>query len=341
MAIGGDIGSIPEKYTVIYTDPRGSGCNVPPEGVRYADEFYTTPNLAEDILEIIRAEALKNYSIFGISYGSVAGTVLTREIENTPGVARPGFLVLEGIFGKSQASYREYIAGIQAEWARLKPQIDPDVLDSIVNQPDFLGYSRERWTDFISRALFLGHTPGQGSPIVEKLNDLRNPASAEGQAALNYIDSFLEALASASALPGRVEVLTAIACRELWPDRYDMAMDADGDLVATGTDYCAPAGVAHAAPYDPKNYQVETPLIYFQGDRDPATPMAGARYHFENQSLANRYFVTVPTAGHGPIEAQLSYLGCMDRIWDSILVDSSDFVAALTVCNFALTLEVL
>ena len=48
---------MPENYDYILTDPRGAGCN----RIALPDSAYTTENLADDVLEVIRNERLDRY----------------------------------------------------------------------------------------------------------------------------------------------------------------------------------------------------------------------------------------------------------------------------------------
>lgn len=81
--------------------------------------------------------------------------------------------------------------------------------------------------------------------------------------------------------------------------------------------------------YDSANYQIATPIIYFQGSTDTATPLAGAKYHFNAQSRARiKYFVEVKLGGHNPLTENLR--PCCQRIWDQIALGNFEIARLLT-----------
>ena len=61
--------------------------------------------------------------------------------------------------------------------------------------------------------------------------------------------------------------------------------------------------------YDPADYQTESPLIYLQGDLDPATPIWSARNHFESQKISqDKVFLRVQQTGHSPMKDNINSL---------------------------------
>ena len=90
-------------------------------------------------------------------------------------------------------------------------------------------------------------------------------------------------------------------------------------------------------PYAPDDWPIESPIVYVQGDADPATPIAGARAHFDAQQGTDRTFVTVHGIGHTPLQWRISE-GCGSRVWEAILADE-DLEAALADCGVEATVE--
>lgn len=69
----------PSSFNYILIDPRGTGCNFMSEG-DFPAETVTSEQTALDILEVIKKESLKKYIIWGESYGTLLGTILTSQI---------------------------------------------------------------------------------------------------------------------------------------------------------------------------------------------------------------------------------------------------------------------
>ena len=90
--------------------------------------------------------------------------------------------------------------------------------------------------------------------------------------------------------------------------------------------------------YDSREFQIESPIVYFEGTNDAATPMDQARHHFDNQLLSKKSFVTVEEAGHMPL--QTSLFGCKTHLWNSIIENQEVSSADLKSCAWAWPLSV-
>jgi len=72
-----------------------------------------------------------------------------------------------------------------------------------------------------------------------------------------------------------------------------------------------------AKDYDPSKLQIVTPIIYINGDQDPAAPIQGAKAHFNGQHQSNKVMVVVKDGGHGNTWRSLS--SCVDQIYSAAL----------------------
>ncbi len=336
--IGTNFGNIPTRYGIIYTDARGVGCNAPQDPkLVYPAGFYKTNYLARDVIAVIKALNLTNYYLFGASYGSVHATELAYLIEQDATMAKPKAVIIEGILGKAFPTHDLYFAGIDAQWQRVKPQIDPTVLNQIVSDANYLGYSSKQWAGLIAILLSPGVIPPSGDYIASQLNPLANLGSPAGQSAKAHLDAILSANSGNAALY-KLYISIGLGCRELWGTNRTADL-VNGSIVGAGQDNCAAAGVSMTDPYDSANFKIVTPILYFQGANDPFTPVSGAQYHFNNQTKTTRVFVTVSDASHLPLDDMFTYLGCAVAIWDSILANPANFTNALNSCSWPYTLN--
>jgi hypothetical protein len=75
------------------------------------------------------------------------------------------------------------------------------------------------------------------------------------------------------------------------------------------------------------------PVIYFQGQHDAATPPIQARYHFDHEATAPRYYVGIDLAGHAALTVTLAVGDCRSGLWDAITADLDRFAKAVGRCD--------
>jgi hypothetical protein len=96
-------------------------------------------------------------------------------------------------------------------------------------------------------------------------------------------------------------------------------------------------GVAFDRPFDSARWQSKAPIFYWAGTRDPNTPYFDARYHFDNQKSAKRFFVSVAEGGHNKLGNIVG--DCKEEVWNSILSGGQNFSHAIKHCQMPLSLE--
>jgi len=320
------IGAIPAHYNVVFTDPRGSGCNAS-TGSEFPLDFFATDYLARDVLAVIAALNPSDYYLYGRSYGTVHATSLAYLIESS-GVTPPKGVIIEGTVGKAFVDWNDYLSGIQTNWTRVKSLIDPGVVSQVVNTPlHYLGYSSRQWAHLIGGTLQYGELPNRGEYLALLLDPLATPGTIEEAQSKLLIDRFI------TGLKPKPLIATALGCRELWSTMADYDL-AGGEIVPQDGDACSAAGLAMDRPYDAALLKIHAPIYYFQGDHDSASPLSGARYHFDVQTAARRTFVTIAGASHHPLDLTLKSLACTTAVWDGIVSDPAGLAAALAGCNW-------
>ena len=75
---------IPEGAGLVFTEPRTVDCNGGDEN-QFPDDSLTTENLAHDLVAMVRSLGLKNYVIYGHSYGTVLSTTFAHLAEQDGG----------------------------------------------------------------------------------------------------------------------------------------------------------------------------------------------------------------------------------------------------------------
>lgn len=307
------LGAVPANFNRVLTDPRSLGCNYVAE-TQALVPYLKTEFVVNDLFLMIKSLKLKNYIIYGASYGTVVATQLTKKIE-TEKLDLPTALVLEGAVGKKFDNFDSYFYFYQYEWDRLNAQLPARWKTYFQTGQNEKAFNRQQWGSLITSDLILGdipEAPVKGPIFIWHMNLLElyfsKKITANEQPFLPNLFSKLQA----ATFPNLF--FRMIACGELWGDWYYGRSLENGRLNRTGKNVCE--GIDYKNPYDASKYLVSVPIYYFQGSRDPATPMQTALYHFTVQTKSNRQFLTVAGAAHAPLTSSLR--GCADDLWAAI-----------------------
>jgi len=334
-SIGRSLSKIPKTFTVIHTDPRGAGCNTASEQ-EIPDNALTSEYLAADILGIVQELQLKDYLIFGVSYGSVVATLAAKVAEDAR--LPPRSIILEGTVGRAFHG-TEILQGYIDQWRMARSQLSRIARSEINSRVPPLKRDGLDWGAWIQGQLLLGVDPANGNPLVNSLEYLA-PGVNFGSGFEQLLALSVYGASSIKKIPSsQIRVHRQIACREITDSMAGYQSDftlVRGELVPLPLDYCS--DIKLTRPYDSARTRVSVPIFYFAGENDPATPVGQAKYHFENQTAARRFFVKVPRGGHDALGANLS--DCIDWIWRGIIDDGASLSAALAKCKLRPTLEV-
>ena len=106
----------------------------------------------------------------------------------------------------------------------------------------------------------------------------------------------------------------------------------EGELIVAGANACGDHRVVRRR-FNAADWPVDTSIVYFQGEHDPATPLWQAHYHFEHQPQAPRYFVRIDRAAHAALSVTLNVRDCPARLWDAITNDLKGLAGATARCD--------
>lgn len=296
--------ALPSGYRLLRIDPRGVGCNT---GV--PADALGTELVAADVAAVIRKEGLGAYFLYGASYGTVTATVLAHQLENDGGPA-PRAVILEGVIGRAFHA-DEYLQAFTKRWEGLWPQISAETRAELARETLPFGFSREWWASWLVSTLYVGvPVGGDQDAALDQIELLRKDESRA------FVKKRIEAAAAAPD-PDRLRVFREVTCREIAPDMRDLQFDfgfAQGRLVPRAPGFCA--GIEPGPLFDAARHPLRSPIYYFSGALDPATPPFQARYHFERQAGAPRTLVTLPKGGHLALSLNLG--DCSQGVWDAI-----------------------
>ncbi|MBL8943832.1 MAG: alpha/beta fold hydrolase [Myxococcales bacterium] len=306
---------IPDDVDVVLTDPRGVGCNA--DGSPHEAAFYGTEKFSTDVLAIIEDLRLDDYVIYGHSYGTVLSTVVAARTTEA-GVQPPRLVVLEGTLGHAMASddvaYREL-------WPKVRDALPPDVQAKLMADPLPLGKAPGVWGETITTVL------SQYSP--EVLLTLLGSLADGGDT--TELEGLMTAITGGPPMwedEVMMGLFQPVACNEIAEDSW-FAFELQGGEVVPTRNVCEAIDLGE--PYDAGDWPIPAPIVYVQGDLDPATVYSGARAHFDSQTATDRTFVTVSGVGHTPLQWRIAG-GCGASMWTAILA-GSDLAATLTACG--------
>jgi pimeloyl-ACP methyl ester carboxylesterase len=318
---------------LITTDPRGVGCNAPESPDYYPAQFYSSVNFADDVIALIEDRQLDNYIVYGISYGTLLGTLLASRIEER-GLPPPRALVLEGVLGQAFTpdTPADYL-GFQERWRDVRDRLEPSIREQLMADPLPGGLSAEQWGAAIAAALPRGASPITGGDdyMYTLLSIYLSPtATAEQRAELPAI---IEEMGASPVDDMGLRLHTEVTCREIAENEYVSLALVDGELVPVEFD-CEDVALSDA--FSAAEWPVHVPIYYFSGSQDPSTPPWQARSHFDAQTGAPRQLVHVLGASHNPLVLNLS--DCAEPLWQA-MATGSGFDTAAAGCQWPVEVE--
>lgn len=296
----------------IYIDPRGVGCNF--KGTHFFNkENLTTENHAKDVVRIINDLQLRRYFIYGISYGTMVGTVAAYHAEKSE--FPPTGVILEGVLGSVFDS--KNVQTFDVEWNKIARD-NLHLRNFVASEP--LGYTSSAWAEIITEMLYYS-----SEYLVSTLEVLAFPTEFTDESYRAIKELYVSMIEKEEKVDGSEELFMSIGCQEIFYDESNFeTVLQDGVFVKTRElkrdESCQGNGYQMKSPYDSRDYQLVSPIYYFQGANDPATPIAQARYHFDGQDYTQRKtWIEVEQGGHNPLTAHDQLENCSKEIWDNIL----------------------
>ncbi|MEZ0391731.1 MAG: alpha/beta fold hydrolase [Pseudobdellovibrionaceae bacterium] len=321
--------NIPKNFGVIQTDPLFVGVNQNKDMNSFRNTTHSE-QVAKDIELALKSVGASDVIVFGVSYGTVPGTILASQLSQQ-GKA-PRAVILDGTAGKSLTN-AQAIQGFAKEWSLLTAKVDSGVVAAF-NQLIKRMIQRHQITaeemGTILQLTMMQRKDSRGESLWEPLLQL----AVDNPKQLIQILLRLKSKVTAPDSPDRMWFHGIIGCRELFPESNAETenFSFDGKLSATPLIHdCA----KYAKPeeihlYDSKNYQISAPVIYLQGENDPATPTWQAQYHASNQKNMNRRLLIVPNGGHGMLNSDLK--NCSENFFLALQQNPSTASNSLMPC---------
>ena len=260
-------------------------------------------------LQLAKNLKLRNYSLYGHSFGTTVATVAGSYIERDARMARPKSIVLEGVVGEMSRTDRSRDMDRIAEmtWQRLTPR----ERDMFAGQMQALREEDGRVAEQAKGILLysaIGGPKFQRS-MIRKFIGLEPPL--ESPPMPMQMD------------PAGVRLYRAAGCQiDDRPQSKARRSSYFGGIIEDEVRK-QPVEICDCPlikdKFDPSNFEVyETPLVYVNGTVDPATPLREAKAHFNAQPTPNKIFLEVADGGHGEmLKGPLT--PCSNLVFDTAL----------------------
>lgn len=327
---------VPDDFGVILIDPRFTGINQQDHAINFTNAI-TSRGVTDDILFILKALNINDYILYGVSYGTVPATIAAAVAVENP----PRAIILDGTVGRS-FKQSEYFKEFSKQWIQFTQSIDPIAFIKFKQQvKNFIKQNKFTADDFgdIILALLINryrYSPTDRDDLL--LSFISLVAYTPEVSAQSSVKYFVDLIKQNNSNAGAQLFHSLILCREIspdsHPDRADFSFNGESDdLQAGGRANCAQYVKSNSLTlFDSKQSQVSSPIIYLQGENDPATPVSQSLYHFKNQKVSKgKYYVYLPQGRHGLLNKELKK--CNTYFWEKLSVDVESSVQELIHCG--------
>ncbi len=290
-------------------DPRGANCSplsFSMLGEARSHDALDSALSAGDVVALIRALGLQRYVIYGQSFGTLLATHVVAQLQAAR-LRLPEAVVLDGTIGR----YGELPSGANdgdvAVWNRVRARLPAAVLQRLEHEVEPWGVSRLAWGGDIRKILELDYSGAIALEVLTaRYSSLVNENSKQARQVLASLKAWRPAQSAADFAFGGSEFYAAsVLCRELdshWvlnPILTGLELDYQGAPADALLRICDSETLTR--PFDSASFSLRPPLVYLQGSDDVQTSLQTARYHFENQTHAQRLWVEVAGVGHGVV----------------------------------------
>jgi len=325
---------VPEDFGVILIDARFIGINSS-ESVKNFTNSITSVGVAQDILFTVKALNISNYILYGVSYGTVPATIASSLATDNP----PRAILLDGTVGKS-FSQLDYFKAFSKQWSNFIQTLDPNTFLKFKEKVKNLIKQKTFTADEIGsviQVLLMSRNGGDaGKDILQEFVTLFSLADDLGS---QYVmEIYVNQIRKKDQNLDRQLFHSIIVCKELSPDTHpdsaDFSFNGESDELKDGgrADCNKYVKTKEINLFDSKQYQVHSPVLYFQGEDDPATPISHSLYHFHNQiAPMGKSFIYRPKGAHGLLYDEFSQ--CAANFWEKLNTSVDDSLRELEPCG--------
>lgn len=298
------------QFNQINFDQRGVGCSTPDTWEQYSDvSLYSSENTVRDMDEIRKAYGLNQWSVYGVSYGTIPATIYASNYK-----AHVRSVTLEGVVGTVENLGR---FGYKAEkWNLVLKSLNQNqrlAFDKIITSND-----EKKIKILLEYFGMSGYRDAGFKQLKDRiLNKLFPEAGGFNEDFYREIKKNFLARQNrfkTPQQPGAVDdnILTIFYCKELGAfdkDKYTIDYNYEDGFFekptttrSTWKDDCHKHNIREQDQhiYDEADHPIFTPVYYLQGSHDAATIAAGAWAHWKKVPKSKVFFMFSIKGGHNP-----------------------------------------
>lgn len=303
--------NVPANVDVVVFDHIGLGRNASP---KLTPEQMSVDSEAMVVGQIVDKLKLKNYVIYGQSFGTTVAARATAMLSSQSKIEKPNAVILEGVIGSRNYMHSAdgYARTAEKAWSLLN---DSEKIAFKNAYKAVLSRIPAEKQDMLA-SNFFEHLWYGPKHMAEKLKQL--PMHQ-----MDYLAA-LDTPSSTTLDPGdQMEYLSA-GCEtmnENWPNNATSFFDGVvKNVMYKNGDTPKVCGCRTTSRnYDSKDFQINSiPILVIEGDFDPATPIEQADYFYAHQKSTPKHFLKVQNEGHFPTLMSLS--SCVSQIYEAAFV---------------------
>jgi pimeloyl-ACP methyl ester carboxylesterase len=300
--------NVPLNFEIVTFDYLGLGENTlgPAQ-----PELLSLESQATAVQKIVEAFHLDRYIIYGQSFGTVVATMAASQIGKSKSTPQPQSVILEGVSTARRLwNLNGYQTTADRTWSLLTTQEKAEFQKKLAETKKKLAPRDAPYLEVILTQK-LWHGPVQTAQALkdwmslalkERLKQVHEMVPELKKPELRY-DAYTRMYnaSACQAMPGKIRKKPMRFFNNLIRSPYG------------NRDFCECRTIARN--YDPKNFQIRAPILYINGEYDPATPMSMANYHYQSQKTsAAKTLVSVKDGGHFSTIYELA--SCIDLIYE-------------------------
>lgn len=314
--IGGRHPSIPKDYDLISVDYLGVGQNQK----HNQPKLMSIESQGEMVAKLAKQLNEPNLIIFAQSFGTTVGTVAASNFSKLNSQKSKTVLkgiLLEGTFSKTNKTYQEaYKQEADRAWNYLNHEQKRKFHSEYSKLTSQISESKKFEVD-ANIAMNLQ------SGTVSYVNYLKNFKAKDYSEIEDTYRNFQNR-------PESRAITQAAGCQIHLSNPQKETLSVFDGKVAVRTISDSSEQICKCRTvkndFDPKNHQIKVPIVYLQGEQDPATPLEMARNHFNGQTQAEKVFIAIPNGGHS--ESAAGFSKCMPYLIDSLLTQNLNSIKA-------------
>jgi len=289
--ITGRGGPFPKDYDVVRFDYIGLGQNA---NLSATAEMMSLEGQAQAAKKIITAMKLKNYVIYGHSFGTPVATITASIIGRDPKMKdyQPRSVILEGTVGTRAIPPNETRESNRA-WDLLTPAEQQIFIQKYETTIKFLTPRLKRNLDMILE-MSLAENPRKAA---DALKHFQVPVWATSPEKMKAMFPWADKpLTPDEVNTGISRMYRAAGCQVL--PVIDPPEKLFNGLFSNVLDTTVCRCRSINRDFDSAKFQIKSPVLYIQGDMDGQATIENARYHYDHQTTKNKSMLVVKDGGH-------------------------------------------